>query len=312
MTRSERRAYRAYTTGAKAVCALPEPVAYALAKGAGWWMYYAMPGRRRMAERHQARVTGASGRAMRRNAHRVFQSYARYWCEFFRIAKDAAGDPEALNARFRVDGFERIVAGVDAGKGVILALPHVGGWEFAGAWLANQGYPPTVVAERVKPPELFDFFVQQRTALGMHVIALDKHAGDNVLAALRANQVVCLVSDRDLKHDGVPVEFFGEATTMPAGPAAMALRTGATLLPVAVYFDGRYGHHAVIEAPLDTSRTGSLRDDVQRVTQDLAHRFEDLICRAPDEWHVLQPNWPSDQEPDVTSVPSADRGGVGG
>lgn len=275
-------------------------------------MYYAMPGRRRMAERHQARITGVSGRAMRRQARRVFESYARYWCEFFRISKDAAGDPALLDARFRVDGFEHIVAGADQGKGVILALPHVGGWEFAGAWLANRGYPPTVVAERVRPPELFDFFVRQRTALGMRVIALGKRAGDEVLAALRANQVVCLVSDRDIRHDGVPVVFFGEETTLPAGPAAMALRTGAALLPVAVYFDGRYGHHAVVEAPIDTARQGTLRADVARVTQELARSFEGLIRRAPDEWHVLQPNWPTDRAPDVGKAAGAVDRGMGG
>jgi KDO2-lipid IV(A) lauroyltransferase len=249
-----------------------------------------------MTERHQARITGASGAELAGLVRGVFRSYARYWCEFFRLPNEAKLDPAILNARFTADGFQHIVAGVEAGKGVILALPHVGGWEFAGAWLAHQGYPPTVVAERVRPPELYEFFVEQRTALGMTVIPLGSGAGDEVLAALRANQVVCLLSDRDIKGDGISVEFFGERTTMPAGPAAMALRTGAALIPAAVYFDGRYGHIAVIDAPLPVEREGRLRENVENLTQALAVRFEALIRAAPDEWHVLQPNWPSDRE----------------
>ncbi|MFZ4516599.1 MAG: phosphatidylinositol mannoside acyltransferase [Acidimicrobiia bacterium] len=304
MSRSERRTYRGYTRAARIVCALPERVAYPLAALAGRALYYVMGSRRAMAARHQYRITGATGVTLRRRTRQVFRSYARYWCEFFRLPRDA-GDRELLNARFIVDGFENIENGVAAGNGVILALPHVGGWEFAGAWLANQGYPPVVVAERVRPAELFDFFKRQREALGMEVIALGSGAGTAVVDALRNNRVVCLLCDRDIARDGVAVEFFGEITTMPAGPAAMAIRTGAALLPVAVYFDGAYGHYARIGAPLQIDRSNKVRDEVPRVMQTLAESFEALIRRAPGEWHVLQPNWPSDRVNHGDPVPSA-------
>jgi KDO2-lipid IV(A) lauroyltransferase len=91
------------------------------------------------------------------------------------------------------------------------------------------------------------------------------------------------------------VDFFGERTTLPGGPATLALRTGAPLLPTAVYFDGPDHRRSVVLPPVDTSRQGRLREDVQRVTQDLAHALEDLIRRAPEQWHLLQPNWPSDR-----------------
>ncbi len=117
-----------------------------------------------------------------------------------------------------------------------------------------------------------------------------------MLRALRDNRIVCLLSDRDLTGDGVDVEFFGERTTLPAGPATLALRTGAALLPVAVYFDPGRGHHGVVHPPLDTSRAGNLRDDIARITQCLAYEFEGLIRAAPEQWHLLQANWPSDRD----------------
>jgi KDO2-lipid IV(A) lauroyltransferase len=117
-----------------------------------------------------------------------------------------------------------------------------------------------------------------------------------VLRALRANEVVCLLCDRDLDRTGVEVEFFGERTTLPPGPATLSLRTGAALLPVAVYFTERLnGHHAIIRPPISLPRSGDgLRADVARTTQYLAHELEFLIRRAPEQWHMFQPNWPSD------------------
>ena len=120
-------------------------------------------------------------------------------------------------------------------------------------------------------------------------------AGPAVLKALRANETVCLLCDRDLDRSGVDVEFFGEHTTLPAGPATLSIRTGAPLLPVGCYFTPKYnGHHAVVRPAVPTLRRGGLREDVGRVTQALARELEFLIRRAPEQWHLFQPNWPSD------------------
>jgi len=124
---------------------------------------------------------------------------------------------------------------------------------------------------------------------------LDAGAGPAVARALKANQAVCLLSDRDLSGTGIPVDFFGERTTLPGGPATLALRTGAPLVPIAVYASRR-GHQAVLRPPLDTSRRSTFRSDVTRITQDLASELEVLIRGAPDQWHILQPNWPDDHE----------------
>ena len=122
------------------------------------------------------------------------------------------------------------------GTGVILALPHLGGWEWAGRWIADCGIPITVVVEPLEPPELFEWFADFRRSLGMDVVPLGPGAASAAIKAVKANGVLCLLCDRDIGGGGVEVEFFGERTTLPAGPATLALRTGAPVLPTAVYF----------------------------------------------------------------------------
>jgi KDO2-lipid IV(A) lauroyltransferase len=197
--------------------------------------------------------------------------------------------------RFVTDGFEHLVDGGAAGNGVVVALPHVGSWEYGGAFLAAKGFPMTAVAERIEPPELFDYFVAQRAAMGLTVVPLGPDSGGAILRAVRQGGVVGLLCDRDLTENGIEVEFFGEVTTMPAGPATVALRTGATLLTAAVYSGPGRDHRALVQPPIDTERTGTFRSDVQRITQEIATRFEGLIRQAPDQWHVFQPLWPVDR-----------------
>jgi KDO2-lipid IV(A) lauroyltransferase len=283
----------AYRGAAAIAQALPDPVGRGIARGAARVKALFAVNERKRVLRNQARVRGPlRGWDAWRAVFETYDSYGRYWQELFRLPLDAK---HSLEDRFEADGFEHIADAIAAGTGAILVLPHVGGWEFAGAWLAARGYPPTVVVERVEPPELFDWFVEVRAAMGMDVVALDADAGATVARALRDNRVVCLLADRDLTGDGVEVSFFGEKTTLPAGPATLALRTGAPLVPVAVYFRPRGNHLAKIGPPLPCERSGRLRDDVARITQDLAHRFEDLIRAAPDQWHLMQANWPGDR-----------------
>jgi KDO2-lipid IV(A) lauroyltransferase len=253
----------------------------------GWFQ----PRHRRMAARHQRRVTACDEPAA---VDEVFEWYGRYWLEMLRLPRDVSAG--VIEQHFRIDGYEHITGGLDRGNGVILALPHLGGWEWAAAWMSAQGHDMLAVVEALDRPELLEWFATQREALGLEVVPLGPEAGTRVLRALRDNRVVCLLSDRDLTGDGVEVEFFGERTTMPAGPATLAVRTGAALLPVAVYFEDGRDHHAVVCPTLTVAREGRLREDVARITQDLAHAFEDLIRVAPRQWHLLQPNWPSDQE----------------
>jgi KDO2-lipid IV(A) lauroyltransferase len=282
--------YRAGTLLARMV---PGVVANGLANPIGLGANVANPQRRAMIERHLRRVNPTWSRLRVRAAVQdAFESYARYWMESLRLPSLSA---RAVAAGIVVTGYEHIAAARAEGSGVILALPHLGGWEWAGRWLADRGDPVTVVVERIEPPELFDWFADLRAKLGMTVVGLDADAGRATLQALKRNEIVCLLSDRNIGAGGVDVEFFGERTKLPAGPATLSLRTGAPILPVAVYFTRRPdGHHGLVRPPLAAHRRGSLRGDVARITQYLADEFEHLIRRAPEQWHLFQPNWPSD------------------
>jgi KDO2-lipid IV(A) lauroyltransferase len=282
-----------YRTGSLIARMLPEVLASGLANSLGVGVGLTNPPRRAMIERHLRRVNPLwSRQRVRAAVNDAFESYARYWVESFRLPSLSA---ETVAAGIEVPDYARIAAARREGRGAILALPHLGGWEWAGRWLADVGNPVTVVVERIEPPELFDWFADLRAKLGMTVVALGPEAGRATLQALKRNEVVCLLSDRNIGPGGVEVEFFGERTKLPAGPATLALRTGAPLLPVAVYFTHEHnGHFGLVRPPVPVERRGSLREDVVRVTQRLATELEHLIRRAPEQWHLFQPNWPSD------------------
>jgi len=288
-----RAAYLAYRAGAEVARAVPRAPGEVLARGISRGMTRIWSTRRRQVERHLERAAGRrlTGEELRQATAAVFDNYARYWHEFFRLPEDAPG---GLEDHMDSEGFEHIEAGAARGRGTILALPHLGNWDFAGAWLAGRGFRLTVVAEPLDPPDLFEWFVGFRRQLGMEVVPLGPQAAGQALRALGENRVVCLLCDRDLSGDGVAVDFFGETTTLPGGAATLALRSGAPLLPVGTYFRGQGRHLARILPPVPAQRTGRLRDDVERVTQELAYRFEELIRAAPEQWLLMQPNWPSD------------------
>jgi lauroyl/myristoyl acyltransferase len=287
--------FRIYTTLQRGIAALPEPVALGVARVVGDVLFEVQRDDRAMVEKNLRRVLGAeeTDRAvLERWARQSFRAYARYWVEGARLGSTS---PVEVEGRTLVHGLHYLRDALATGNGAILALPHVGSWEFGGAFLATQDMPMTSVMERIEPPELFDFFVAQRAAMGLTMVPLDGSSGSSVISTLRRGGLVGLLSDRDLPGTGVEVEFFGETTTMPPGPATLALRTGAQLMTAAVYSGPGADHRAIVEPPLDTTRQGSLRSDVSRLTQQIATRFEGLIRRAPEQWHVFQPLWLSDR-----------------
>jgi phosphatidylinositol dimannoside acyltransferase len=222
---------------------------------------------------------------------RAVRTYGRYWTEGAKLPA-LRGATVTQRIRFS-EGEHHLRDAVRSGRGVLLALPHVGSWEWGGTFLADIGWPMTAVAERLEPPELFDWFAAKRVQMGLGIVPLDDAAGGAVARVLRAGGVVGLLSDRDLQGTGLGVELFGAPTTVPAGPAMLALRTGAALLCAAVYSGPGRDHHVVVTPPIDTSRQGSLRADVTRVTQAVTDELGWLIRRAPEQWHVLQANWPT-------------------
>jgi KDO2-lipid IV(A) lauroyltransferase len=283
-----------FRLGSLAARLTPGPIAGVTASMMGFGASVANAERRAMIQRHLRRVNPkVSSAVLRVQTQGAFDSYARYYVESFKLPTMSK---RSVERGFTKEGYQHIVDGLAEGNGVILALPHLGGWEWAGRWMTDQGHRLTVVVEPLEPPELFQWFVDLRQSLGMTVVPLGDGAATAVMKALKANEVVCLLCDRDLERNGVEVEFFGERTTLPAGPAMLGLRTGAPVLPTGVYFTPRYnGHHAIVRPPVPATRLGGgLRDDVARVTQSLASELEFLIRRAPEQWHLFQPNWPTD------------------
>ena len=217
---------------------------------------------------------------------RALASYGQYWAEG---AKLPALSQSTITRRFVVgEGLEHLQAAYAEGKGVVVALPHIGSWEWGGSVITSQGMPITVVAEELEPPALFEWFRRKRAAVGIRVEPLNAQASSTLLAVLREGGLVGLLCDRDIQGGGIEVDFFGRRVTVPGGPATLALRSGAALLAAACYIGPGEDHYAVISRPIEATRQGRLRDDVERVSQAVTDELARLIRRAPEQWHVLE------------------------
>ena len=252
-----------------------------------------------MVERNHRRIAGPglSDAELDRLVTASYQNYTRYFLQSFRLPSMSVDD---VAAGFTVEGIEHLEAAMaDDEVGPVLALPHLGGFEWAAYWITQvRRWGLAAVVERLEPPELFEWFRDFRRSLGINVIPLGPDAATQIVDAAANREVVCLLCDRDLLGGGPTVTFFGEETTLPAGPAVMALKGGCRVLPTAVYFSER-GVHGVIRPPVTIERevgATSIRGDVARFTQVLASELEILIGAAPEQWLVMQPNWPSDFE----------------
>jgi KDO2-lipid IV(A) lauroyltransferase len=243
-----------------------------------------------MAKRHLSRVRGEEAES----GAPLMISYGRYWAEAFWAR--ARRVPEMLETA-TVDGLDLVLAARDAGKGMIYALPHIGNWELAAPVSIAEGIPVVAVAEKLSNARVTDWFIEMRAEFGIEIVLATGsiEVMRKLEDALKANKAVALLSDRDLKGRGVEVEFFGEKTTLPPGPATLAIRNDAPLFPVASYFKGE-GHHVVVRPAIPVPEEGTRSEKVRAMTQTLAHEFEGLIREAPDQWHLLVPNWPSDRE----------------
>lgn len=272
----------------------PRRLGLAAAQGGGAVASLFAGDRRVMVERNIRRATETEldDAAINAAVASSFGAYARYYLDSFRLPDL---DAQTIDDGFDYTGFENILEPIERGVGPLLILPHLGGWEWAAFWLAQiHDIKVTAIVEPLEPPELFEWFLSFRESLGMNVVPVGPEAGPAILEAVREGHAVCMLSDRVVAGAAsVPVTFFGERTAMPAGAATIALRTGAPLIPVAVYFRGDR-HFARCRPAVPAVREGRFREDVQRITQALANELEMLIRAAPEQWHVLQPTWPSD------------------
>jgi phosphatidylinositol dimannoside acyltransferase len=237
------------------------------------------------------------GKELRTLSRAALRSYARYWLEVFRLPVIPV---ERILSGMHIDaaGEEALFANLKAGRGVVIALPHMGNFEQAGAWVVARGAGSfTTVAERLRPESVYEAFVRFRESLGMEVLPLTGGMSPfgTLAQRLRAGKLVCLVSDRDLKESGVEVEMFGEKARI-AATAALALHTGAALMPVATWFEGDdWGAHIYEEIPVP--QTGTRAEKIAAMSQELARVFEIGIAEHPQDWHMLQKVFTADLDP---------------
>ncbi|MCM3818833.1 phosphatidylinositol mannoside acyltransferase [Streptomyces sp. DR3-1] len=294
---NERLSDALYGLGWSTVKKLPEPVAVRLGQTLADTVWKRRGKGVLRLEANLARVVPDAGPERLAELSRAgMRSYLRYWMESFRLP---AWSETRIKEGFEPEGLHHLTDGLAAGKGVILALPHLGNWDLAGAWVTrNLGVPFTTVAERLKPETLYDRFVAYREGLGMEVLP---HTGGSAFGTLarrlRAGGLVCLVADRDLSASGVEVTFFGDTARMPAGPAILAQQTGALLLPVTLWFDATPVMKGRVHPPVEVPETGTRAGKTSLMTQALADAFAEGIADHPEDWHMLQRLWLADLEP---------------
>jgi len=276
-----------YFSGWRIVRTLPEKTAYRL---------FSFIGRRTV------RANGKSVQRLRFNLSRVkpnlsegeldelvsisFDSYMRYWCDTFRIQDWSV---ERIQRSVTLNNGHLLIDAIETGRGVVVALPHSGNWDHAGAYFCSIGMPLVTVAERLKPKALFQKFLQYRNSMGFEVLSLDSRSFVTLLKRAREKRLIALVADRDLSRSGVNVEFFGHPSRMPAGPALLAVKTGIPLVVAHVSYTDAGIHIDFSEVEVPTEGEESQR--VSKVVQRCADLFAKGIAEHPEDWHMLQRIW---------------------
>lgn len=281
-----------YAAGWRLVRTLPEPAARAAFRAAADAAFLRRGPAVRRLDANLRQVLGpqVSDAQLDRVVRAGIRSYARYWLEAFRLPSRSI---EQIRRGFRLVNESLLAEAVAAGKGVVVALPHAGNWDAAGAWVAANGWPLTTVAERLRPEGLYQRFLAYRQRLGMRIIPLrggERPPVEVLEESLQAGHVVPLLADRDLSSRGIEVEFFGGRTRMPGGPALLALRTGAPLFTVSMWYepDAACGR---LHGPLPLPADGPLDQRVRVLTQQIADELAVGIAAHPSDWHMLQRVW---------------------
>jgi phosphatidylinositol dimannoside acyltransferase len=294
---SARIQYRVWQSVTAVVGRLPPRVAYALAVALGWAAWYCWPrGRRSMLGNYRRVLPGASLPELRRVARRSLVNYLRYLADFMRLPRLSPGEAQAA---VEGDGpFEALRQTLECGRGAVIVCMHFGNWDLGAAAAAARGFPLTVVAESFADKRLDAMVVGSRARMGMQVIKMER-AGPSLIKALRRNGLLALLIDRPTPGDGVKVRFFGEEVEVPAGPARLALRTGAKVVPTAfVRLDGRRPDvRTLADFSIDYQPTGDDALDVRELTQRIMSVHESYIRRYPDQWYMFREMWPRSAGP---------------
>jgi phosphatidylinositol dimannoside acyltransferase len=286
-----------YGAGWSVVRRMPERTAYATFDRIADTLWRRRGSDVQRLEANLRRVVGpdVGDERLRELSREGMRSYFRYWCDAFRLP---GWSRERIVDSIRIVDNDRLSDGLATGRGVVIALPHMGNWDHAGAWATLTHSPVITVAERLKPEDLYERFLAFRRGLGMDVIPLT--GGDPpfpyLAQKLREGGLVCLLGDRDISNSGVPVQFFGAKAKFPAGPAALAVDTGAVLLTASLWHSDGHNHVGFAE-PVDVPTEGERSRRIFRTTQLVADQLEAAIASHPTDWHMLQRLWVADLDP---------------
>jgi lauroyl/myristoyl acyltransferase len=301
---SERLTGVAYQLGWKVICRLPESWArrvFAWVADIAWRRQgpgvQVLEANLLRVLKYRDRSDEVDGKELRALSRAALRSYARYWLEVFRLQVIPL-DRIMGGMHANPEGEAALFANLKSGRGVVIALPHMGNFQQAGVWVIAGGAGKlTTVQERLRPESVYQSFVRFRESLGFEVLPLTGGGSPfgTLAQRLRAGGLVCLVSDRDLKESGVEVEMFGEKARI-AATAALAVHTGAALMPTATWFDGDdWGAHIYEEIPVPEA--GTRAEKVAAMSQQLAQVFTEAIAEHPQDWHMLQRVFTADLDP---------------
>ena len=285
---SENLVYLGYSLAWKIVRLLPEKFAYRLADRFADILYGKNgKGVSRLRNNYKRIQPGLDSNQIEFLTNAGMRSYLRYWCDTFRFP---GWNKERLLSTTICENENLLRDAISEKRGCIVALPHAGNWDHAGAYFCATGIPLTTVAEHLKPEKLFRKFLEYRTAIGMEVLDLDSRSIAVLSQRLRAGKLVALVADRDLSKNGIPVKFFGEGARMPGGPALLAIQTGADLITAYVKYE-EVGIRIIFEEPIPVPAEGSVGEKAAAMTQVMADRFARQISGHTVDWHMLQRIW---------------------
>ena len=283
--------YWGYNLAWKIIRWIPESRAYSLANRFADFLYARNgKGVNRLRSNYRRVRPELEGAQLEFLVNAGMRSYLRYWCDTFRFP---AWSKERLLSTTVCENENFLRDPIAAKRGCIVALPHAGNWDHAGAYFCATGIPLNTVAEHLKPEKLFRKFLEYRTAIGMEVLDLDSRSIAVLSQRLRAGKLVALVADRDLSKNGIPVNFFGTGGQMPAGPALLAVQTGADLITAFVKYE-EIGIRIIFGEAIAVPETGSVSEKAAAMTQVIADRFAEQLAVNTVDWHMLQRIWRDD------------------
>jgi len=288
----EKAAIVGYRSAAAILAHTPPALSQAVIATASQGSYLAWPAKRRFSNTNFGHVLGLPPEhpRVRRMALRAYKEYARYLVELMRLPSRTR---EELATSVEGDGVECVAqAWRDSGEAMIVVAGHVGNNEAVAAAIAGAGYPANVIADDSTFPELFDELRRQRESWGVHVIPWRNLR--ELFTVLRRKEILALLVDWGYRSDGVPVRLFGSWTTLPAGPATLAAKTGAIIAPLAIRRtpSGRF----LMEGYEAFTVPSSSPADIQRATQRIADFLEEAVGAAPEQWYSFKPIWPETPE----------------